>query len=101
MITSKILSRQKKINHGFFNRTGGKSSGIYKSLNCGPGSNDFKSKIEKNLKIVKNKINKKSKNIFLMHQMHSNKIIYIDKNFKFSKKKLKLTLLSPIRKKYQ
>ena len=89
MITSKILSRQKKINHGFFNRTGGKSSGIYKSLNCGPGSNDFKSKIEKNLKIVKNKINKKSKNIFLMHQMHSNKIIYIDKNFKFSKKKIK------------
>ena len=89
MITSKILSRQKKINHGFFNRIGGKSSGIYKSLNCGPGSYDFKSKIKENLKIVKNRINKKSKNIFLMHQMHSNKIIYIDKNFKFSKKKIK------------
>ena len=89
MISTKILSRQKKNGHGWFNRTGGKSSGIYKSLNCGPGSNDFKSKIEKNLKIVKNKINKKSKNIFLMHQMHSNKIIYIDKNFKFNKKKIK------------
>ena len=88
MITSKILSKQKKINHGFFNRIGGKSSGIYKSLNCGPGSNDFKSKINENLKIVKNRINKKSKNIFLMHQIHSNKIFYINKNFKFSKKKI-------------
>ena len=88
MITSKILSKQKKIKHGFFNRIGGKSSGIYKSLNCGPGSNDFKSKIKENLKIVKNRINKKSKNIFLMHQMHSNKIFYINKNFKFSKKKI-------------
>ena len=59
MITSKILSKQKKIKHGFFNRIGGKSSGIYKSLNCGPGSNDFKSKVKENLKIVKNRINKK------------------------------------------
>ena len=58
MITSKLLSKYKKINHGFFNRVGGKSSGIYKSLNCGPGSNDFKSKIKNNLKIVKNKISK-------------------------------------------
>ena len=31
-------------------------------------------RLKENLKIVKNKINKKSKNIFLMHQMHSNKI---------------------------
>ena len=89
MITSKILFKQKKIKHGFFDRIGGKSSGIYKSLNCGPGSNDFKSKIKENLKIVKNKISKKSRNIFLMHQMHTNKIIYIDKNFKFGKKKIK------------
>jgi len=86
LITSKLLSKYKKINHGFFNRAGGKSSGIYKSLNCGPGSNDFKSKIKNNLKIVKNKISKTSKNIFLMHQMHGNKIIYIDKNFFFSQK---------------
>ena len=89
MIRSKILSKQKKINHGFFNRIGGKSRGIYKSLNCGPGSNDFKSKIKENLKIVKNKINKNSKDIFLMHQTHSDKIIYINKNFKLSKKKVK------------
>ena len=49
MITSKKLLKQKKISHGFFDRNGGKSNGIYKSLNCGPGSNDKKSKINENL----------------------------------------------------
>ena len=34
-----------------------------------------------NLNIVRRKISKKSKNIFLLNQIHSNKLIYIDKNF--------------------
>ena len=89
MIKSKKLLKQKKINHGFFNRNGGKSIGIYKSLNCGPGSNDKKNKVKDNLKIVKNKISKKSKNIFLLNQVHSNKFVFINKDFKFSKKKIK------------
>ncbi len=80
---------KKKITHGFFNRNGGKSTGIYRSLNCGPGSNDKKNKIKENLKIVKNKISKKSKNIFLLHQVHSNKFIFINKNFNLSQKKIK------------
>tara|TARA_B100000902_G_C26667103_1_gene601255 strand:+ start:80 stop:343 length:264 start_codon:yes stop_codon:yes gene_type:complete len=87
LITSKKLSKQKKISHGFFNRNGGRSVGIYKSLNCGPGSNDKKNIIKKNLKIVQNKISKKAKNIFLLNQVHSNKFIFIDKNFKFDKKR--------------
>jgi len=89
LITSKKLLKIKKINHGFFNRNGGKSNGIYKSLNCGPGSNDKKNKVKENLKIVRNKINKNAKNIFLVHQIHSTKFIFIDKNFKFNKKKIK------------
>ncbi len=89
MIKSNKLIKQKKISHGFFNRNGGKSVGIYKSLNCGPGSNDKKSKINENLKIVKNKICSKSKNIFLLNQIHSNKFVFLNKNFKFNKKKIK------------
>jgi YfiH family protein len=89
LIISKKLSRQKKISHGFFNQNGGKSSGIYKSLNCGLGSNDKKNKVKENLKIVKDKISKKSKNIFLLNQIHSNKLVFINKNFKFDKKKIK------------
>ena len=41
----KKLKKDKSISHCFFNRLGGKSKGIYKSLNCGPGSNDYKTKI--------------------------------------------------------
>ena len=39
MFKSKRLTKFKKIRHGFFNQRGGVSKGIYKSLNCGVGSN--------------------------------------------------------------
>ena len=55
MIKSKRLSKFKNIEHAFFNRLGGKSTGIFKSLNCGPGSSDNKKDIQKNLEIVRNK----------------------------------------------
>ncbi len=89
MIVSKKLLKKKKIYHRFFNRNGGKSKGIYKSLNCGPGSNDNKNNIKNNLKIVKNKLHKRAKDIFLNHQIHSNKFVFIDDKFDFNKKKIK------------
>ena len=89
MITSTKLLKQKKIDHGFFDRTGGKSEGIYKSLNCGIGSNDTKTNIIKNLKIVKKKICGKSQDIYLLHQIHSNKFIFLSKNSKLKKKRFK------------
>ena len=81
MIKSKKLSKFKLIKHGFFSQKGGVSKGIYKSLNCGLGSNDKKNKVKLNLNIVRRKISEKSKNIFLLNQIHSNKFIYIDENF--------------------
>ena len=99
MIKSKKLSLQNNISHGFFDKNGGTSKGIYKSLNCGLGSNDKKNLIKKNLKIVKNKISKNSKNIFLVHQVHSNKFVYIDENFKFKKTKIKAdAIITKLRK---
>ncbi len=89
MIKSKNFKKFKGIKHGFFNKVGGKSKGIYQSLNCGPGSKDNKIDIKKNLRIVLNKFNKTSKKIFLVHQIHSNKFIFIDKKFKNNKKKIK------------
>ena len=47
---------------------GGKSTGIYKSLNCAPGSFDNKSYVLKNLQIVIKKIRSKSKKIILLNQ---------------------------------
>lgn len=88
MIKSKKLSKFQQINHGFFDKKGGKSTGVYKSLNCGVGSSDLKKNVLNNLKIVCKKINCSSKNLILLNQIHSNKFYFIDKNYKFKKKKL-------------
>ena len=86
MIKSKKLTKIKNLKHGFFNSIGGKSKNIYKSLNCGSGSKDLSSNVKKNLQIVKKKINKSVKDIFLLHQIHSNKFIYIDDKYNLKTK---------------
>ena len=86
MIRANILKRYKNVSHGFFNKNGGVSKGIYKSLNCGYGSNDLRRNIINNLKIVSNKIGCSKKNLVLLHQIHGNKVFNIRK---ISKKKLK------------
>ncbi len=86
MIKSKKLLKIKSIKHGFFNRTGGKSKNIYRSLNCGPGSKDDPPNVKKNLKIVTKQISKTAKKIFLLHQIHSNKFIFIEKKNTFKSK---------------
>jgi copper oxidase (laccase) domain-containing protein len=98
LIKSKILSRKKDLKHGFFNSVGGKSKNIYKSLNCGFGSKDKKINVRKNLEIVRKKISNQAKNIFLLHQFHSNKIVYIDKKYKIKKdlKQMQLLLIKNI-----
>ena len=63
MFYSKRLKKEINISHCFFNRLGGKSKGIYKSLNCGRGSRDKKKYISKNLNIVSKKISN-SYNLF-------------------------------------
>ena len=86
MIRSKKLIKIKDLKHCFFNSIGGYSKNIYKSLNCGHGSKDNKKNIRMNLQIVRRKISKKAKNIFLLNQTHSNKCIFIDEKYN---KKLK------------
>ena len=85
MIKSKLISRYSDISHGFFNRLGGYSSGIYKSLNCGKGSNDNKKDINKNLTKVCNKVKCNKNKLILLNQVHSNKIYTLNK---IPKKKL-------------
>ena len=80
MFNSKKLSKFLEISHGFFNKKGGVSKGIYKSLNCGIGSKDKKTKIKKNLDIVKLKLGVRYKKIFLVKQIHSNKFVFLSSN---------------------
>jgi len=79
MIHSKNLKKFKNISHAFFNRKGGCSVGIYKSLNCGYGSNDNKKNVSDNLNIVSNKIGCKRSNLVFLNQVHSNKFYFINK----------------------
>ena len=86
MFYSKKLIKFKNINHCFFSKKGGVSKGIYKSLNCGRGSNDNKKNVNKNLALVSKKMKIYQKNLKLMHQTHSNKVIVL--NSKNKKKKV-------------
>tara|TARA_Y100000590_G_C15651230_1_gene988839 strand:- start:7 stop:759 length:753 start_codon:yes stop_codon:yes gene_type:complete len=79
MIQSKILKKYKNISHGFFNSIGGYSKGIYKSLNCGIGSKDKKKNVQANIKKVCKKIGCSKKNLLLLNQIHSSKVIKISK----------------------
>ena len=89
MLKSKKLSKYPQISHGFFNRNGGVSKGIYKSLNCGIGSKDNKNDIKKNLKIVKLKIRTKCKHIFFVKQTHSNKFVFLTNNSNIKNRNIK------------
>ena len=80
MIKSKKLSRLKGVSHCFFNKAGGYSGGIYKSLNCGIGSSDSKINVIKNINTVKKKIGNNCKKIILLKQVHSNKFHFIKNN---------------------
>lgn len=78
MFRSKKLIKFKDLNHRFFSRKGGFSKGLfYKGLNCGRGSKDSKKNIYKNLNYASKIMKISRKNLFLMHQTHSNKVIEI------------------------
>ena len=83
MFYSKRFKEFTNINHCFFSKKGGFSKGLYKSLNCGRGSKDNKINILRNLKYVSKKIGVEYRNLVLMYQTHSNRVIEIkNKNFK-------------------
>ena len=78
MFYSKILKKFHNIKHCFFSRRGGFSKGIYYSLNCGRGSKDKKRNVKKNLSLVSKKMGINRKNLSLMYQTHSDKVIIIN-----------------------
>jgi len=88
MFFSRKLKKFKNVNHCFFSRKNGFSNGIYKSLNCGAGSNDKKKHILKNIQYVSKKLGCKKKSLISLKQIHSNKVIYF-KNTNNVKNKLR------------
>tara|TARA_B100000575_G_C23127402_1_gene653384 strand:- start:111 stop:863 length:753 start_codon:yes stop_codon:yes gene_type:complete len=83
MFYSKKLKKFKELKHCFFSKKNGFSKGVYKSLNCGRGSNDNQINIRKNLFFVSRRMKVSRDRLILMHQTHSNKVIEIKKrNYK-------------------
>ena len=68
------------IDHCFFSRLGGNSKGLYKSLNCGKGSNDSSKNINENIGNIARYYELPRGNIITLHQTHSNHSIILKDN---------------------
>jgi len=61
--------------HGFFTRRGGASSGIFKGLNCGPGSSDQRAAVDLNRARVAEAMQVEASALITLHQVHSADVI--------------------------
>lgn len=66
------------IRHGFFTRQGGASRGIYKSLNCGPGSKDDPVAVIENRARVAAHLGSSADDVQTLYQVHSPSALAVD-----------------------
>lgn len=71
------------IAHGFFGRTGGASTGIFQSLNCGPGSGDDPAKVTENRARVMSELAGGA--LVTLHQIHSPEAIIVTETWQMGK----------------
>ena len=67
--------------HGFFTRKGGASSGIFKGLNCGPGSSDLSEIVAINRARVATALGVAPDHLMTLHQVHSADVITVTEPF--------------------
>lgn len=66
------------IAHGFFNRRGGVSTGIYASLNCGPGSDDSRARVIQNRDRVAKMLGTSGGHLLSLYQIHSAETVTVN-----------------------
>lgn len=66
------------VNHGFFTRKGGASSGVFAGLNCGQGSSDQSEIVAINRARVAEAMEVSSDALITVHQVHSADVVAID-----------------------
>ncbi|MEM6781414.1 MAG: peptidoglycan editing factor PgeF [Pseudomonadota bacterium] len=76
-----FLPADAQADHGFFTRLGGVSEGIYKSLNCGPGSNDNAEYVQENRICVAEELKVEAENLLTLYQVHGETCLYVDQPF--------------------
>lgn len=67
------------IAHGFFGRTGGVSSGLYSSLNCGLGSKDERANVVENRSRVARTLGTTGDRLLTCYQIHSADAVVVDR----------------------
>jgi hypothetical protein len=77
MLKSRILEND-AIAHGFFTREGGISEGLYKGLNCGPGSKDDPACVMKNRSRAMAMIGQPSESLRTVYQIHSTDVLVLN-----------------------
>jgi polyphenol oxidase len=70
------------VRHGFFTRQGGVSTGLYASLNCGPGSRDAPENVAQNRARVAELLGVDTNRLLTLFQKHSADAIVADKPWK-------------------
>lgn len=80
-IRSAMLSQLSGITHGFYGRAGGVSTGIYESLNAGPGSSDEATNVAENRRRIASDMGVTPDRLMSAHQIHSADAIMVDKPF--------------------
>ncbi|MDZ4136255.1 MAG: polyphenol oxidase family protein, partial [Paracoccaceae bacterium] len=63
------------LRHGFFTRKGGASSGIFRGLNCGPGSSDLAEVVAINRARVAAAMGLPATHLQTLHQVHSAEVV--------------------------
>jgi hypothetical protein len=77
--TADCLSILPEVRHGFFTRQGGVSSGLYRSLNCGAGSNDDRVSVIENRSRVAQHLGSSHGDVVTLYQVHSAEALIIDR----------------------
>lgn len=68
------------IPHGFFTRRGGISSGLYASLNCGPGSSDDAAAVQENRRRVAAALNAPH-GLVSLYQVHGREVVTVGDDY--------------------
>lgn len=78
MIEIVTSDRLAPLQHGFFTRKGGASSGVFAGLNCGLGSSDQSEIVRINRTRVANAMDATLDDLVTVHQTHSNTVVTVD-----------------------
>ncbi len=80
-LESPLLAGVGGLAHGFFTRRGGVSTGIYASLNCGPGSEDVPTHVTENRARAAGRLGVGPDALCTLYQVHGADVVTVDESW--------------------